>query len=173
MTPVGITPTNGVVGQFFYVVGPEMGRAMFDLLDVPVFGRASDAADHFATYIMLQTGPRDARGLIAGAAYSCKTIIDMPEMTFRMQAFSDVHGTPAQRFYNMVCLAFGANPELFADVVQNGFPPQRRAPNCNWEYRETRYAFRTLIRPHLDAELATKVLQTDWLPDVIAFPRQQ
>lgn len=173
VTPMGITPTDGVVGQFFYVVGHDMGRAMFDLLGVPIFGRESDAADHFATYIMLQMGPRDARRLIGGAAYSYKKIIDTPEMTFRMQEFSDVHGTPAQRFYNMVCLAFGANPQLFADVVQNGFLPQERAPNCNWEYRETRYAFRTLIKPHLDPELTGKVLNTGWLPNVVPFPRRQ
>src|ERR1700744_840437 len=33
-TPQGITPTDAVLGQFFYVVAHEMGHAMFDMLNV-------------------------------------------------------------------------------------------------------------------------------------------
>ena len=164
VTPAGVTRTDALVGQFFYVVGHEMGHAMFDLLDVPVFGRAEDAADQFSTYIMLQMGKSDARRLIGGAAYSYKKIIDMPEMTIKMRMFSDVHGSSAQRFYNMVCLAYGADPKLFGDVIEKGFLPKQRVPNCNWEYRELAYAFRKLIRPNLDPALVKKVLNTGWLP---------
>ena len=41
----GITPADATFGQFFYVVAHEMGHAMFDLLDVSIFGRAEDAAN--------------------------------------------------------------------------------------------------------------------------------
>ena len=71
-TPDGVTPLDAVMGQFFYVFAHEMGHAMFDILSVPVFGNAEDAADHFATYIMLQFGKDQSRGLITGAAYSYK-----------------------------------------------------------------------------------------------------
>src|SRR4249920_3269293 len=37
-TPTGVTPTDALVGQFFYVFAHEMGHASFDLLGVPVFG---------------------------------------------------------------------------------------------------------------------------------------
>jgi hypothetical protein len=46
---VGISSRDAMFGQFFYVVAHEMGHTMFDLLDVPLFGRAEDAADGFAT----------------------------------------------------------------------------------------------------------------------------
>ena len=35
-------------------------------------------------------------------------------------AFSDILGAPAQRFYNLVCLAYGADPVLFVDVLEKG-----------------------------------------------------
>ena len=60
-TPEGITPADAVMGQFFYVVAHEMGHAMFDILQVPVFGNGEDAADHFSVYIMLQFGKDQSR----------------------------------------------------------------------------------------------------------------
>ena len=173
VTPVGITPADAMVGQFFYIVGHEMGRAMFDLLEVPVLGRPSDAADNFSVFIMLKLGPQAARRLIAGAAYSYKHVIEKPDVTIKMQQFSDVHGPPAQRFYNLVCMGYGAYPPLFADVVQEGFLPKERASNCYWEHREVAYGFRTLIRPHLDPELTRKVLAMEWLPLAIEPPKLQ
>jgi hypothetical protein len=170
-TLAGITQTDAVVGQFFYVVAHEMGHAMFDLLDVPVFGRPEDAADQFAAYIMLQFGKDQARSLITGAAYSYKNFIEKPSLTIPLQAFSDAHGASAQRFYNLVCMAYGADPRLFADVVEKGFLPEQRARLCNWEYREVAYAFKQLIRPHLDLQLAKRVLSTDWLPEEAPPPR--
>ncbi len=173
VTPAGITRTDAIVGQFFYVTAHEMGHAMFDLLDVPIFGRPEDAADQLSAYIMLQMGKRDARRLIGGAAYSYKNIIEKPEMTIKMKAFSDVHGSSAQRFYNLICMAYGADPRLFADVVEKKFLPEQRAPNCYWEYRELAYAFKRLISPSLDPELVKRVLNTEWLPPEGVPPRLQ
>jgi hypothetical protein len=164
VTTTGITRADGVVGHFFYVVTHEMGHAVFDLLDVPIFGGAEIAADQFSTYIMLQFGKNDARRLITGAAHSYKAFIEKPELTIPLQAFSNIHGSSAQRFYNMLCMAYGADPRLFADVVGKGFLPKQRAQNCGREYWEVTYAFKTLIRPHLDLQLAKRVLNSQWLP---------
>jgi hypothetical protein len=60
----GITPADAVVGQFLFTAAHEMGHAVFDLLDVPIFGRPEDAADQFAIYILLRIGKQDARKLV-------------------------------------------------------------------------------------------------------------
>ena len=73
--PAGITPVDAVVGQFFYVVAHEFGHAMFDVLQVPSFGSAEDAADEFSTFMMLHLGKDDARRLISGAAYSYRNAV--------------------------------------------------------------------------------------------------
>ena len=39
---------------------------MFDMLGVPVMGREEDAADNFATYLMLRFGDEGTRFLITG-----------------------------------------------------------------------------------------------------------
>ena len=169
-TPAGITPADAVVGQFFYVVAHEMGHALFDQLNVPLFGRPEDAADQFAAYLMLKMGKQDARRLIAGAAFTYKVYAQNPKVTVPTTAFADVHGAPMQRFYNLLCIAYGADREAFADLVEKKYLPEDRAKGCRIEYGEVNYAFQQLIKPHLDPDLAQKVLDKTWLPDTAPPP---
>jgi hypothetical protein len=163
-TPAGITQTDALMGQFFYVFAHEMGHASFDLLGVPVFGRPEDAADQFATYIMLRFPKDEARRLIMGAAYSYKKYVQNPTVTAPLTGFSDAHSPPAQRFYNLLCMAYGADSKLFADFVDKEQLPRGRATGCQREYGEVAYAFQQLIVPHLDQQLAKQVLDQTWLP---------
>ena len=163
-TPEGITPMDAAVGQFFYVFAHEMGHAVFDVFRVPIFGRAEDAADQFATYIILQFGKDQARRLIGGAAYAYHMYVQNPQVIAPIAAFSDVHGAPAQRFFNLICLAYGANPTVFADVVDKGYLPKDRARDCRGEYNQAALAFEDLIEPHVDQALKRQVLDQSWLP---------
>jgi hypothetical protein len=82
-----------------------------------------------------------------------------------IKQFAGVHGTPAQRFYNLLCLAYGADPQLFSDFVEKGHLPKERAEGCKEEYQQFAYAFQQLIEPHLDPVLAKEVTDKTWLPD--------
>ena len=169
-TPSGITQSDAMLGQFFYVVAHEMGHAMFDFLNVPLFGRPEDAADYFAAYTMLLFGKQDARRLIVGAAYTYRNAIQNPKITSRLVAFSSQHGAPAQRFFNLMCLAFGADRETFGDLIKIGYLPEARSRGCRVEFGELNFAFRQLVQPHVDQELARTVLQQGWLPAAEARP---
>jgi len=163
-TPAGVTPADAVLGQFFYAIAHEVGHAMFDLLNVPVFGHQEDAADQLAGYIILQFGKADARRLILGAAHSYNKYVKNPTVTAPLTAFSDEHGPPAQRYYNLLCLAYGADPVVFADIVDKNYLPKERAKLCRGQYGELSYAFHQLIAPHLDRQLAKQVMDKSWLP---------
>jgi hypothetical protein len=180
-THEGITQTDAVLGQFIYVVAHEMGHALFDALNVPLLGGPEEAADEFATYMMLSFGKQDARRLIHGAAYGFKEYVRNPKVTVALRAFSDVHGAPVQRFYDLLCIAYGTDQETFSDLVEQkhvpettalfqGHLPEARARGCRAEFGELNFAFKSLIRPHMDQELEKTVLQEGWLPDVLAEP---
>jgi hypothetical protein len=169
-TPAGVTPMDAVDGQFFYVVAHEFGHAAFDLLSVPSFGRSEDIADQFSTYMMLHFGKDEARRLIAGAAYSYRNFVQSSASIVPLQAYSDVHGLPAQRFYNLLCMAYGADPGVFADVVEKKYLPKERAADCMREYDQVAFAFQQLLLPHVDRELAQQVLDKSWLPDIRPGP---
>jgi hypothetical protein len=162
-TWAGITSEDAVVGQFLYIAAHEIGHAVFDLLDVPLFGKEEDAADQFATYFMLRLGNDQARRLIFGAAYYYKKHLQNPSVTLQLKAFSGEHSTPQQRFFNLLCMAYGANPATFAEVVDKGYLPKERARSCQREYRRVARAFQSLILPHIDRDIASDVLDEGWL----------
>jgi hypothetical protein len=163
-SPDGITPMDAMEGQFLYTASHEMGHAVFDLLDVPLFGRPEDDADQFAAHVLIRIGKNDARQLIEGAAYLYKDYVKNPTVTVPVTAFADVHGAPMQRLYNLLCLAYGANPDEFSDVVDKGYLPKSRVPDCKVEWGEVDFAFHKLIYPYIDQKLLNDVLSKSWVP---------
>ena len=168
-TPAGIAPVDAMVGPFVHVFLHETGHALFDLLSLPVLGREEDAADQFATYFMLQFERDEARRLIGGAAYQYKEDILFPTVTKPLKQFSDEHGTAEQRFYNLLCMAYGSDQKLFGDLVTSGYLPKERAELCPVEYAKVANAFAALLGPYLDLKLAAKQPKR-WLATVDTRP---
>ena len=175
-TPAGVSPADAEVGQFLWVALHEVGHATFDIFDLPIFGHVEDAADNFATYIMLQFGKEQARRMIGGAAWAWRAYLGdykkNPVVQQRIAAFADEHGLPEERFYNLLCLAFGADPAYFIDL-KDYLPPTRSSSSCAREYQTLVHAFHKEISPHIDQEIARRVLDTNWLPDPESKPVPQ
>jgi hypothetical protein len=163
-TSSGIEPIDTVIGPFFDTSLHEFAHALFDMLGLPVLGREEDAADQVASYITLLLGKSEARRLITGTANAYMTEVrGAPPPTLKQ--FSDEHGTPAQRAFNVLCIAYGADPKLFDDIVSKGYLPKKRAEACSDEYGQISDAFEELIRPHIDRGRAKRILDRSWLPE--------
>jgi hypothetical protein len=160
--PIGITRQDTIVGPLVDVFLHEAGHAVFDLLQVPIFGREEDAADQFSVFIVLQYDKERARRLILGSAYQYKLDVKNAEVALATSKFADEHGHPAQRFFNVLCTAYGRDPKLFADVVKLKYLPESRAEGCADEYEQVRFAFGKLITPHIDRASARKVLKRQY-----------
>lgn len=161
--PLGITPKAAFVGASLDLVLHEVGHAAFDMLKIPVFGREEDAADMFSAYIMLQFTPEDARKLIRATAYlsASEARRDQHPMP-SLNDFASEHELPAQRYFNLLCMAYGSDPETFAGAVSIGKLPASRAKGCRHEYERIKYAFATLIMPHVDRDLLEKIRAKTW-----------
>ena len=160
-TSAGVTRAYAIIGPTVEVFLHEVGHAVFDYLKVPLFGREEDAADQFAAYLLLQFAKDDARRLIAGVAYAYHTEASVPST--KKNPFADEHGLPAQRFYNVLCTAYGADPKLFADLVANKYLPEERAEGCEGEYEQIKRAMTKLIWPYIDRARAKQVRAKRWL----------
>ena len=167
-TPAGITRADAVAGQLLWIVAHEMGHALFRLLDLSVFGREEEAADGIAAYFLLHLGQEHARRLIGGAAYAyagyMKDYKENPNVALPLESFASNHGAPEARFYNLLCVAYGARPELFGDIVGKGYLPKWRAESCQFEYETLDKAVRREIAPHVDLQMAAEIWQSNWLP---------
>jgi hypothetical protein len=154
-TPEGLTRHEALAGMTADVFLHETGHAVFDMLEVPFLGREEDAADEFSAYVLLQRAKEDARRLILGVAYLGSKQAQQEMSSEAQQA--DIHELPAQRYYNVLCMAYGDDPNLFADAIQYWHLPETRAKNCHYEYLRYQYAFRALISPYVDYSLVEKL----------------
>lgn len=162
-TPAGVAPIDTIIGPFIDTSLHEFAHALFDMLSLPVFGREEDAADQVAAYIYLQLGQAEARRLVMGTAYAYYTEAKNADASPVLTEFAKVHSTPAQRAYNVLCMAYGADPKLFRDFVAKGYLPEDRADTCEEEYEQVQDAFEELITPHIDRVLAEKIFSRTWL----------
>src|SRR5262245_44241910 len=91
-TPAGIAPIDTLIGPVMDVFLHEAGHAVFDILQVPLFGREEDAADQFSVYIMLKMEKDEARRMIMGNAYQYKSDVQSSTVSMPLKKFADEHG---------------------------------------------------------------------------------
>jgi hypothetical protein len=150
-TPGGLTPGDALVGPTVDVFLHEVGHAAFDMLQIPVFGREEDAADMFSAYILLRFAPADAQRLIRGVAYlGAREAMEAQQQAAGIKTFADSHGLPAQRYFNVLCMAYGFDEKAYADAVTRGKLPTERAEGCADEYAMLDRAFKALVMPYVD-----------------------
>jgi peptidoglycan hydrolase-like protein with peptidoglycan-binding domain len=136
-----------------FILLHESGHAMIDLLDLPAVGREEDSVDQLATVLLLMnvTGGDESTNDIArvlqlaatwfkvGAASS-----DSPDMA----VFADEHSLDAQRYFNLLCITYGLDPDGFQGIVNQGMLPKARADRCPDEASKIQRSWARLIVPH-------------------------
>ena len=151
-----LTPEQAVIGPFLFIVLHETAHAVFSVLAVPVLGREEDAADQVAAYTATQFGGDFAERMLRAAAF----MYDFDSTRKPGEDdFSDVHGLDRQRFYNVLCLAWGSDPKRYAFAKELGKLPDDRAEGCADEYHQVRYAVQTLIRKNVDQKEVERIRQ--------------
>jgi hypothetical protein len=156
-------------GTFVQAVLYETSFAVFDLLQVPVWGRAADAADRLSAFIMLQFGDEVAVTTLVGTA----KFFEYSNRTWTGGDFAELGSPEAQRFYNYLCIAYGGDPITFGFLSPrpgprtgaSGLPtlPARRAERCAGEFAQVRRAFDLRIMPYIDPDLVIKIRASQWL----------
>lgn len=170
-TPGGVARADAIVGSVLDTILHETGHGVIEILDIPVLGREEDAADFFSVYLQLQFPAEDAKRLIEGVAFTMGSEgrEDLQEKV-HPRMFAGPHGANAQRHYNVLCLAYGADPALFGNAIPAGLPPWR-AKDCGDEWSLLRRAFAKLILPHVDEgqlRAAIAAARFNWSPLVTA-----
>jgi hypothetical protein len=156
-----LTKAQAIIGPFIQLVLQQVAYAVFDTLQIPIWGRMDEAADSIGAFIVLEFGDDIAWTTIAGSAWFLAQ-----RGFFGAGYFTDaVRPSEAQRFYNELCIAYGGWPDKFGFLVDSFNLNRERAKYCGQDYRRLRRSFRQTIIPHVDRELL-KVVQAkkDWLP---------
>ena len=129
-TVVGFVESN-LIATFYH----ELGHALIDIEQLPVFGQEEDAADVLSVVLIdAYYDEETAVQITYDAAYGFLGYADEQAETGEEPAFWDTHGPDLQRYYTLVCLFYGADAEEREDVAQELGLPQERAETCEEEF---------------------------------------
>lgn len=120
----------------------EFGHALVDVMKLPIYGQEEDAAD-VASAVMINTLFEEDVATRIADAFARGFLGDFETEDV---AYWDVHGPTQQRYYNFVCVFYGANPaarERFADSHQLPRPRKRTCPD---EFAQADHAWGDVIR---------------------------
>ena len=127
-------PAELAAGTWFFVLFHELGHALIDLYDLPVLGMQEDAADEFATWMLVDLGAVDLA--LSGAAYWAATDSE----TYTTLQYTDSHGLNPQRVATILCHIYGSDPETYADVA-----PLFEFRDCEYEYYDKSSTWEELL----------------------------
>ena len=155
---------SAIAGAFIQATMFQVSQSILDIIDFPMWGRAGDGADRLAAFVMQNFGEDLAIRTVTATARFFETT----RKTWTGSAFASPDSPEEQRFYNYLCIAYGASPVSFRFLVatnQNEDPilPHARARRCAGEYAQVRQAFNLRIMPFVDPELLVYVRSRDWL----------
>jgi len=165
----GLTRHEVIDGTLWGVVLHEAGHALFDMLEVPVFGAEEDGADQMAIFLALQNAQSKdvARAMVGGFAHFWRAFAESrKEFWTQWKAYTDVHGADIQRYRNTVCLAYGFDSETFKEFIDKAELPPERVANCKSEYAQVQWAFGKTIAPFINQTAAADARAQTWVrPD--------
>ncbi len=111
----------------------ELGHALIDIMQLPVFGQEEDAADVLSVLLIDAFYDEETAQAIAyDTAFGF--LGEVAERGDESIAYWSVHGPDEQRYYNLVCLFYGANPDERDDLAADLDLPEERAEYCEDEF---------------------------------------
>lgn len=116
---------NNLLAIFYH----ELGHAVIHQMNVPIFGQEEDAADSLSILLIDALYESDDAQVIAYDSASLFWAEAQNE-----PAFWDTHGPDEQRYFNTVCLFYGADPDRREEFAQDLELPEERAEGCEDEF---------------------------------------
>jgi hypothetical protein len=146
---------EAIVGSLVSVFLHEMGHALIDQLQLPAVGRQEDAADQLATVVLVASGDEGNRMALDGAF---SWVAEGKAQGDDTTPFWDEHSLNEQRFYNMMCLIYGSNPDGYGEVIGENELPSDRAEQCPDEYKTISGSWNKLLAPYLSVPVMRMTL---------------
>jgi hypothetical protein len=116
-----------VVGNLLFVLLHEIGHVQITEMGLPVLGREEDAADGYATVMMLAMKNEFSERVLMEAAKGWFYSDRRDRMERAPLVFYDSHSLSRQRAYQIVCYMVGSDPEKFEALAdETGLPEERR-----------------------------------------------
>jgi hypothetical protein len=139
-----------VAAATLFALFHETGHALIDLYKLPTAGKPEEAADQLATLVLLGSGKEGG----TTAVDSASTLLtqaknaDVRTQLARVPFWSG-HGFDEVRLADILCWAYGRDPEAFQELVGDGTLPAARAEGCAAESAAMAKGWAEPLAPYL------------------------
>lgn len=147
--------TDYVKQNIRFILLHETGHALIDILGLPSTGREEDAVDQLAAVtMMLNNWDNEATDEVIASLklvalwFSVNGSGGGGNQDADMARYADEHSLSEQRYFNLLCMMYGRDPDRYAQIVQDGLLPEARAGRCRTETVKIFEAWSTLLIPH-------------------------
>jgi hypothetical protein len=148
---------TALAGAYIAVALHEAGHALVDVLELPITGREEDAVDQLSAWMLIESDDVDS---VLGAASSY--YVDEGEI--EEDEFADEHSLSSQRYYNLLCWAYGSDPDNSEALVEEWSLPEARAEQCGDEYALLDRSWSRLLKPHLRDDEVAPIIRAERTP---------
>jgi hypothetical protein len=135
----------------------ELGHALVDAWQLPITGKEEDAVDQLSTLVLVNSSEEGEQMALDGAVLF-KLYADLDKDQEKI--YWDEHSLDEQRFYEIICLVYGHNPEKYADLVKNGTLPEERAELCREDFPKVERSWQQLLSRYLKQPLRADLGQS-------------
>jgi hypothetical protein len=139
------------IGNTLFALMHEMAHGLIADLGLPVLGREEDAADAFATVMMLSMQTAVTHRVLVNAAKGWMISDRRSRESGETAVFYDAHGLDLQRAYNIICLMVGSDPDQFDDLANEANLPENRRQTCQDDYSNASWSWNKALEPYLRA----------------------
>lgn len=145
-------PLQFLLANLRFMLLHEVGHALVDQLELNVTGREEDAVDQLAATLMLTLAQTDDSSAevamdldMAGRFF----LTGAEQGGYGLADYADVHALGEQRYFNLMCMLYGADPMRYQGVITSGRLPKSRAMRCPQESRRIIRAWSRTLLPHI------------------------
>ena len=138
-----------IMGNMLFVLLHETGHVMITEMGLPVLGREEDAADSYATVMMLAMKEKFTDRVLTSAAQGWFYSDRRGRMEQAPLVYYDAHSLDQQRAYQIVCLMVGSDPQKFAQLADSTGLPEERQHTCQGDYSNAEWSWTRLLKDHL------------------------
>lgn len=140
-----------VLANTEYTLLHEIAHVLIWELKPPIFGREEDAADTIAVMAQMML-PDSADPSMSNEIHKLQAVANGWKMEWKLiqedeldTAYWDLHSLEIQRYYNIACLVYGADPSRRASILEAAELPTDRAEWCHEEYALAKAAMDWLL----------------------------
>jgi hypothetical protein len=137
-----------VVGNLLFVLLHEIGHVQITEMGLPVLGREEDAADGYATIMMLAMKNEFSERVLMEAAKGWFYSDRRDRMEHAPLVFFDSHSLDRQRAYQIVCYMVGSDPEKFAPLAEETGLPEDRQGSCQGDFSNAEWSWNKVLQDH-------------------------